>query len=255
VVFWWTSNGTSLGNTQKMIVTKFNTTQGISIFEECYLKTQFHAHPATEIIIAKAGNFSLTTKEKQLTNLQIGLILPNVLHSFNGDQAICEIILLEKEFVADDKVLLALGVTNKKQGIISLPANLKEKIPHLLQTLSQDNYQARFDKRIEQTIQFIKEHYTQSDLSLANLSQLVHLSPSRLSHLFKAQMGISIQKFIVWIRMKAATDYMLNQNMHLTQAAYSAGFYDTAHFSKHFKDIFGIKPSLVYNNSCIVQDS
>ncbi len=55
--------------------------------------------------------------------------------------------------------------------------------------------------------------------------------------------------------MKAATEYMLNENMHLTQAAHSAGFYDAAHFNKHFKDLFGIKPSLVYNNSCIIQDS
>ena len=48
---------------------------------------------------------------------------------------------------------------------------------------------------------------------------------------------------------------MINNRMHLTDAAYHAGFYDSAHFSRHFKKIFGVKPSLVYNNSIIVQDS
>ena len=231
-----------------MIINQFDATKGISIFEEEQLKTQFHAHPATEIVIAKTGTFSLTTKEKQLVDIQIGLIQPNVLHAFNGEDAVCEIIMLEREFIDNDKLLASLGEAMHKDGIIELN---KELIPEihsvLLEKWSAPNYQTTFDNRVEQTILLIKEKHAQSDLYLTDLAKAVNLSPSRLSHLFKAQMGIAIQKFIIWIRMKAATTYMLEESMHLTKAAYNAGFYDTAHFSKHFKEIFGIKPSLVYN--------
>lgn len=238
-----------------MTVNQFNKTQGISIFEERQLKTQLHAHPTTEIIIAKQGTFTLSTKDEQLDKLQIGLIQPNILHAFNGAEAVCEIIMLESEFIDSDKLLSRLGITNQKQGVIALSSDCIEKVSSLLLTWNPADFQAKFDQRIEQTIQLINQYYPQSDLSSADLAKMVHLSPSRLSHLFKSEMGISIQKFIVWTRMKAATNYMLNQNMHLTQAAHHAGFYDAAHFSKHFKEIFGIPPSSVYNNSCIVQDS
>lgn len=164
--------------------------------------------------------------------------------------------MLEREFIDSDKLLTSLNGATNKNGIIELNQALI-KIIHrdLIKKWSCPNYRTEFDSRVEQTIQLIKQRHTQRDLPLTDLAQTVNLSPSRLSHLFKAQMGISIQKFIIWIRMKAATTYMLKESMHLTKAAYDASFYDTAHFSKHFKEIFGIKPSLVYNNSCIVQDS
>lgn len=239
-----------------MTINQFDTTKGISIFEEKQLKTQFHTHPATEIIIAKTGVFTLATKEKELVDIQIGLIQPNVVHAFNGENAICEIIMLEWEFIDSHKLLASLEETIHTDGIVELDKALIPKIhSDLLEKWSTPDYRIAFDKRIEQTVQLIKQKHAQSDLALTDLAKSVNLSPSRLSHLFKAQMGISIQKFIIWIRMKAATTYMLKESMHLTKAAYNAGFYDTAHFSKHFKEIFGIKPSLVYNNSCIVQDS
>lgn len=239
-----------------MTINQFNTTEGLSIFEERNLKTQFHAHPATELIIAKQGQFTIETKDKRLENLQIGLIQSNVLHAFDGENATCTIIMLEAEFIDSDKVLVSLGELTNRDGIIALDTRFIEKIrTNLLKEWSSKAYQKIVDERIKKTIQLIKERSHQSDLSLADLAKPINLSASRLSHLFKAQMGISIQKYIIWVRMKVATTYMINENMHLTKAAYQAGFYDSAHFSKHFKELFGIKPSLVYNNSCIVQES
>ncbi|MEM7572907.1 MAG: helix-turn-helix domain-containing protein [Bacteroidota bacterium] len=37
-------------------------------------------------------------------------------------------------------------------------------------------------------------------------------------------------------------DYLLSSGGNLQDAAYTAGFYDAAHFSKHFKKFFGIAP-------------
>ena len=62
------------------------------------------------------------------------------MHALNGEKAVCEIIMLEKEFKDSDKLLLGLGMTNQKQGIIALPSNLIEKIPALLQTWNKVEY-------------------------------------------------------------------------------------------------------------------
>ncbi|GAB4410234.1 MAG: hypothetical protein OHK0039_14440 [Bacteroidia bacterium] len=85
------------------------------------------------------------------------------------------------------------------------------------------------------------------------LAAVVHLSPGRLSHVFWQEMGLPIQKYIAWVRMKTAIDLVVHHDLNLVDAAYAAGFYDPSHLSQHFKDFFGIRPSEVYNNSRIVQ--
>ncbi|MBK9490590.1 MAG: helix-turn-helix transcriptional regulator [Haliscomenobacter sp.] len=109
------------------------------------------------------------------------------------------------------------------------------------------------DERIVACKRLINQKIHQPKIKLADLAQEVCLSPSRLSHLFREQMGMPIRSFIIWERMKIAIHDLLQNDLNLTEAAYSAGFYDVAHFTKNFKELFGVTPSVVYNNSRIVQ--
>lgn len=61
-------------------------------------------------------------------------------------------------------------------------------------------------------------------------------------HLFKEQVGIPIRRYILWTRLQVSVQHVL-QGETLTQAAHSAGFADSAHFSRTFSDMFGIRPS------------
>jgi len=71
------------------------------------------------------------------------------------------------------------------------------------------------------------------------------LSSSRFRHLFNEQMGISYRHYRVWRRLLEA-GRQISQTDNLTAAALDAGFSDLSHFSNHYRNTFGIKPSAVF---------
>jgi AraC-like DNA-binding protein len=103
------------------------------------------------------------------------------------------------------------------------------------------------DTRIDKVVQLIKDDISQS-YSVEELAKRVNLSPTRLVHLFKEQTGVPIRRFRQWNRMKAVAACVAAGGT-LTEAALHAGFSDSAHFSRAFRHMFGLKPSLLFNRS------
>ena len=97
------------------------------------------------------------------------------------------------------------------------------------------------DPRVVQLAGYIRQH-TFGKLPLRQLAGVVHLSVSRLQHLFAEQVGMNLTRYIHWQRLKAAYSHVLAGNS-LTEAAYQGGFADAAHFSRTFSRMFGLPPS------------
>jgi len=79
-------------------------------------------------------------------------------------------------------------------------------------------------------------------MPLAELATAVGLSPSRLAHLFRAQTGLPVRRYLLWLRLGDALQ-QLAHGVSLTTAAHAAGFADSAHFSRTFRAMLGITPS------------
>lgn len=78
--------------------------------------------------------------------------------------------------------------------------------------------------------------------SLARLARRPGISPSRLSHLFAAQVGIPLRPYVLWLRLqRAAAALAVGQSV--TDAAHAAGFADAAHMTRVFRRMFGLVPS------------
>jgi len=75
----------------------------------------------------------------------------------------------------------------------------------------------------------------------------VGLSGDRLSHLFKAEFHMPIKSFILIEKMKLG-GFFLTQGMSITEASQEAGFADSAHFTRSFKDFFGITPRRMFDS-------
>jgi AraC-like DNA-binding protein len=233
----------------------FDTRNGIYAFSESGVTTDYHAHPALECIIAKEGCFTLSTSGRRLENIRLGLVLPNQIHAFQGEHCTVDFIFIESGCIDLQGFLTAIGTTDDGSGIIAPDERFSDLVSREgLQAWHDTEYGARMnDKRIQACIHHIRDNIAAPRMPLATLANVAHLSPGRLSHLFREQTGLPVSKFILWERMKAAIDLVVRQDADLTQAAHAAGFYDSAHFSRCFKEWFGIKPSAVYNNSKIVQ--
>lgn len=236
-----------------MIISRFDIQSGVYKFEEKDLVTRFHSHPVLEVVVAKKGTFHLYTPDQALTHLQMGLVLPNQIHRLDAIGATCEIICIECCPSVIKQISVQFALTQPVLGIkaesVTDVSIWQTRLDQLMVTATE----IQPDQRIKICLDYVREHLHQSSISLSDLAGCVLLSASRLSHLFKLEMGISIQQYIIWERMKAAINLLLVSSSNLTDAIYQSGFYDTAHFNRHFKAFFGLPPSAVYNNSRIVQ--
>lgn len=102
------------------------------------------------------------------------------------------------------------------------------------------NEEKKMSAYIYDTLDYIDKNY-QSKIKLEDMAETVHLNPSYLSKVFKEQMGISISDHILSRRLNAAV-IMLKKypEKPISDIAVESGFYDTAHFSKAFKNAYSM---------------
>ncbi len=96
------------------------------------------------------------------------------------------------------------------------------------------------DKRVAQIVETLNSQPVEH-IALTELAASVHLSTSRLSHLFSEQLGLPLKSYLRYVRFKHLLP-LLAQDRDLTQAAFECGFSDAAHLSRECKKLFGIQP-------------
>jgi AraC-like DNA-binding protein len=79
------------------------------------------------------------------------------------------------------------------------------------------------------------------DAPLPVLAAAVGLSPGRVTHLFRDQVGIPLRAYRRWVRFLLAAE-ALRDGASFTDAAHRAGFADVAHLHRTFRHHFGLQP-------------
>ncbi len=95
---------------------------------------------------------------------------------------------------------------------------------------------------VRECIRFMHDNLG-AKLTVADIAARVHLSPSRLSHLFKEETGMSVMDYLLKARLDDAKRLLASPGITIAQAAEEVGFTDPAHFSRCFKRAEGIPPS------------
>jgi AraC family transcriptional regulator len=99
------------------------------------------------------------------------------------------------------------------------------------------------DPRIERALELIRKRIGDT-IALADIAEAAHLSPDRFRHLFQEQTGTRFRPYVLWLRIEVALAAFA-ANRSLTEAAHAGGFADSAHFSRTFRNMFGIAPSSI----------
>ena len=89
------------------------------------------------------------------------------------------------------------------------------------------------------------EHYTDCELTPERVAKANGISMRYLHRLFQ-QSGTTVCKWIWERRLKATREDLLNPSMskmRISEIAFRRGFNDPAHFSRSFRERFGISPS------------
>lgn len=96
------------------------------------------------------------------------------------------------------------------------------------------------DQVIDRIRQYLEENY--QDATLEEAAELVNLSASYLSRLFKEKAGISFRDLLLKTRMEKARQMVEDINFKMYDIAYFIGYDNPKNFSRAYKAYYGESP-------------
>ena len=95
---------------------------------------------------------------------------------------------------------------------------------------------------LTEALRYIGSNYN-SNIHIADLAAIEHLSVSRFNFLFKEQIGMPPTRYILSLRMSSAKELLSSTDLPIKQIGMMCGYPDPHFFSKTFKSFLGISPA------------
>lgn len=145
---------------------------------------------------------------------------------------------IEQAFVRLLRDNRSIGIWQKE-----LAANALEEVLIVVAQQYEQKKVHPLDARVEFVLFLLNERFAEN-LTVAGLAGSVALSPSRLAHLFKAQVGVSIMEWVLTLRLRQAARLLEFTSLNVGEIACEVGYQSPFHFSRQFKAFFGHSPSI-----------
>ena len=142
-------------------------------------------------------------------------------------------VMLEKNLVYIDKVMQI----NKQEDLCAWISTALNDFIELVYS-SQD---ANKITQIRPAINYIDANYDKQ-ISLAEIAKSSYLSVSRLAHVFKEQMGITIIDYLTSVRIERAKQLLLATDQNCTEICFEVGYNNQSYFTRTFKELVGVTP-------------
>lgn len=96
---------------------------------------------------------------------------------------------------------------------------------------------------VKRAAEYVKEHYSDQELSVEVVCKALGVSTSYFSTVFKKETGKTFVKYLTEFRMEKAAELLLTKEEKTYLIAQKAGYSDPNYFSYVFKRQFGVPPS------------
>lgn len=97
------------------------------------------------------------------------------------------------------------------------------------------------DPRIELALQLLNRSL-KTEIRVDDVAREIGLSPSRLSHLFKQETGVTMLTHVNRMRVRKAALLLGHRGLTASEAAEEAGFNNYNHFAEQFRKEYGVSP-------------
>jgi|HigsolmetaAR203D_1030402.scaffolds.fasta_scaffold05411_3 AraC family transcriptional regulator of arabinose operon len=121
-----------------------------------------------------------------------------------------------------------------------LAMNALEEI--ILLVSSEESEDTVIDPRIKEVLHILSQQYMEHH-RIEDLAKRVCLSASRLTHLFKEQVGESIVETLLKFRLKQAEKKLTFTDRTVTEIALEVGFNSPDYFTRQFVKYYGVSPT------------
>lgn len=118
----------------------------------------------------------------------------------------------------------------------------KRKRPTVVPPRKRQRSVRAHDRRVQIVRGFLESSF-QRKLNLRKMGAEVNLSPWRLAHLFKAETGMSLQRYLRLVRLQRARDQLTKSFRSIREIGAAVGIPNPSHFTKSFKAAYGMTPA------------
>ncbi|MEZ4802273.1 MAG: helix-turn-helix transcriptional regulator [Gelidibacter sp.] len=141
-----------------------------------------------------------------------------------------------------------LEVETIELGVVTISGNNSESISKLEEALNHHGFEIIKDdtvKLIEQLkITLIQKLESQE---LSNLSEFLpkafHKSYSALSRLFSKTEGMTIEKYLINLKIEKVKEYIQLGQLNFSEIAYALNYTNSGHLARQFKNVTGMSMS------------
>lgn len=97
--------------------------------------------------------------------------------------------------------------------------------------------------KIRKSVEYLLAHYKDPALTIRAAAEQSYISEVYFRRLFKAEFGLSPQKYVIHLRIQYAVSLITAGYYSLKEVAFLSGYNDYKYFSAEFRRIKGVAPS------------
>lgn len=221
-----------------------------------------HAHHAVQLVVSADGPFEVVIgDERYITD--VALVPAGVPHAFDATRRTVALVLVDRHDVRGarlDALARTPGGTDMARALVGAtlpegsPATVLAAVDAWIDALvgvAPRSVGPTFAVRA--ALAYLEESVAAGEHpTIAEAAARAKLSPVRLTHRFKDEVGAPFRALVPWYRMARAASLLAGRAPDLTSAAHGAGFVDAAHMSRTFRRAFGLAPSAFFGAAQIV---
>ncbi|MCA9647070.1 MAG: helix-turn-helix domain-containing protein [Polyangiaceae bacterium] len=216
--------------------------------------TRRHAHHALHLVLALEGELSLGVGVQRHRGAGV-LTAPNVEHEIDAGGVQRLLVFLDPESDAGRELLATVEGSHRMISPRQRDALIRGVDPVALMSGGGVAWAARaaeilgaapasplkLHRGVRKVLKHLKDQGTAADTSLESLAAVAGISSGRFMHVFTESVGIPLRPYLAWLKLQRAVSAIVGGRT-LSQAALAAGFSDSAHMSRAFSRMLGIRP-------------
>ena len=110
-----------------------------------------------------------------------------------------------------------------------------KKLIKMVIDLRSESVVKKYQPMIEEATEYIREHFSDDDMSLNVVADVVGLSPSHFSTVFRQEVGSTFVEYLTMVRMEEAKTLLKCTSLKSSEIGYRVGYKDPHYFSFLFK--------------------